>query len=163
MMDLQDKNKGLQQRIRYLQAVIICLFVMLLFRGWHMQIINGAYYKRLAENNRVRTVTLPPLRGIIYDRHGEVLARNTPSFNLGLVAADVRDLERTIKRISPVIGISVEDIKERIESGKDYDPFSPVIIKEGLSMREVALIESQAWNLPGIGIFIEGRREYPNS
>jgi len=162
MMDLQDKNKGLQQRIRYLQAVIICLFVMLLFRGWHMQIINGAYYKRLAENNRVRTVTLPPLRGIIYDRHGEVLARNTPSFNLGLVAADVRDLERTIKRISPVIGISVEDIKERIESGKDYDPFSPVIIKEGLSMREVALIESQAWNLPGLGIFIEGRREYPN-
>ncbi|MBI5096892.1 MAG: penicillin-binding protein 2 [Nitrospirae bacterium] len=136
MMDLQDKNKGLQQRIKYLRAVIICLFAMLLFRGWHMQIINGAYYKRLAENNRIRTVTLPPLRGIIYDRHGEVLAN---------------------------IGLSAEDIKERIASGKDYDPFSPVIIKEGLSMREVALIESHAWNLPGIGIFIEGRREYPNT
>ena len=163
MMDLQDKNKGLQQRIKYLRAVIICLFAILLFRGWHMQIINGAYYKRLAENNRIRTVTLPPLRGIIYDRHGEVLAKNAPSFNLGLVAADVRDLEKTIKRISPVIGLSAEDIKERIASGKDYDPFSPVIIKEGLSMREVALIESHAWNLPGIGIFIEGRREYPNT
>jgi len=163
MMDLQDKNKGLQQRIKYLRAVIICLFAILLFRGWHMQIINGAYYKRLAENNRIRTVTLPPLRGIIYDRHGEVLTKNAPSFNLGLVAADVRDLEKTIKRISPVIGLSAEDIKERIASGKDYDPFSPVIIKEGLSMREVALIESHAWNLPGIGIFIEGRREYPNT
>src|SRR3989304_7361669 len=109
-----------------------------------MQIINGAYYKRLAENNRIRTVTLPPLRGIIYDRHGEVLTKNAPSFNVGLGAADVRDLEKTIKRISPVIGISVGDIKERIEAGKDYDPFSPVIIKEGLSMREGALIESPA-------------------
>lgn len=163
MMDIQDKNRGLQQRIKYLRAVIICLFAMLLFRGWHMQIINGTYYKKLAENNRVRTVTLPPLRGIIYDRHGEVLAKNSPSFNLGLVAADVRNLERTIQRISPVIGLSAEEVRERIASGKDYDPFSPVIIKEGLSMREVALIESHAWSLPGIGIFIEGRREYPNS
>lgn len=162
MMDFQDKNKDLQQRIKYLRTFIILLFALILFRGWHMQIINGDYYKRLAENNRVRTATISPLRGIIYDRHGEVLAKNAPAFNLGIVVADVKNLHRTIKKIAPIIGLSETDIKERIESGKNLDPFSPVIIKEGLSIKEVALIESQGWDLPGVGIIVEGKREYPN-
>lgn len=163
MTDFQDKNRGLQQRIKYLRAFIVFLFVIILFRGWHMQIIKGAYYKRLAENNRVRSVVVQPLRGIIYDRNGEVLARNVPSFNLGLVIADVKDLEKTIKRIAPLTGLSPKEIKERIEAARYYDPFSPLIIKEDISMKEVALIESQSWNLPGVVIIVEGRREYPNS
>lgn len=162
MTDFQDKNRGLQERIKYLRAFIIFLFVSILFRGWHMQIIKGAYYKRLAENNRVRSVVVQPLRGIIYDRNGEVLARNVPSFNLGLVIADVKDVERTIKKIAPLAGLPPEEIKERIEAARYYDPFSPLIIKEDISMKEVALIESQSWNLPGIVIIVEGRREYPN-
>lgn len=162
MADLQDKNKDLQQRIKYLRGFIIFIFAIILFRGWHMQIIKGTHYKRLAENNRVRTVILPPLRGVVYDRNGEVLAKNVPSFNLGLVLADINDLNKTITRIAPVINLSPDDIKEKINSSKYYDPFSPVIIKENISIREVAIIESNRWNLQGVVIVVEGRREYPN-
>ena len=162
IMDFQDKNRELQQRIKYLRVFIIFLFGFILFRGWHMQIMNSDYYKRLADNNRVRTATIPPLRGIIYDRNGEVLAQNTPAFNLGIVVADVKNLELTINKIASILGLSTADIKERIETGKGHDPFSPLIIKEGLSMREVALVESQSWNMPGVGIVVEGRRKYPN-
>jgi len=161
-MDLQDKNRGLQQRIKYLRVFITLLFAIILFRGWHMQIIKGAYYKRLAENNRLRSVVVQPLRGIIYDRNGEVLARNVPSFNLGLVLGDVKDLERTIKWIAPITGLSPKEIRDRIEALKYYDPFSPLIIKEDISLKEVALIESQGWHLPGVIVTVEGRREYPN-
>lgn len=162
MVDFQDKNKDLHQRIKYLQAFVIFLFMLILFQGWHMQIINGEHYRRLAENNRVRSVTIPPLRGIIYDRSGEVLAKNAPAFNLGLVSADVKDLDKTIRKISYVTGLSVKDIKERIESSKYYDPYSPLIIKEDLSKKEVAIIESQRLHLPGVIIVVEGKREYPN-
>jgi len=162
MTDLQDKNKGLQQRIKYLRGFVIFVFAIILFRGWHMQIIKGSHYKRLAENNRVRTVILPPLRGIIYDRNGEVLVKNVPSFNLGLVLADINDIDKTIKRIAPVINLAPDNIKEKINSSKYYDPFSPLIIKEDISMREVAIIESHKWNLQGVVIVVEGRREYPN-
>lgn len=162
MMDFQDKNRGLWQRIKYLRAFLIFIFAIILFRAWHMQIIKGAYYKGLAEDNRVRNVTIPPLRGNIYDRNGEILARNVPSFNLGLIIADVKDLERAAEKIVSIIDLTVEEIKEKIEYYKYYDPFSPVIIKEDISMREVALIESQRWHLPGVVVVVEGRREYPN-
>lgn len=162
MTDFQDKNRGLQNRIKYLRAFIILLFAIVLFRGWHMQIIKGSYYRKLSEDNRVRTVIMPPLRGIIYDRNGEILAKNVPSFNVGLVIADTKNLNRTIRKLSPLIHLSFEEIKERIKYAKNYDPFSPVIIKEDIPMREVALIESQGWNLPGVVTIIEGRRDYPN-
>lgn len=160
-MDFKSRKGNLQQRIKYLRTFIIFLFLILLFRGWHMQIIKGSYYKKLAENNRIRSITIHPFRGIIYDRNGEVLARNVPSFNLGLIEEDIKDMDKTIKSVAALTALSEDEIKERIETSKYYDPFSPVIIKENISMREVALIESLSWKLPGVIIVVEGRREYP--
>ena len=126
-----------------------------------MQIINGNYYKKLSENNRIRSITIPPLRGLIYDRYGHILARNVPSFSVGLVEEDIPDMDKTIKDLSSIIGLSAREIKRRIEKGKFHNPFSPVIIKEDIPMKEVALIESLSWKLRGVTIVVEGRREYP--
>ena len=161
-MEPQDKNRGLQQRIGYLRIFFIFLVAIILFKAWHMQIMKGKYYRELAENNRIRSVIVPPLRGIIYDRNGEVMAKNVASFNIGLVLADIKDLELTLEKLAPVTGLSLNEMKERIEDNKNYDPFSPLIIKDDISMKEVALIESRKWFLPGVLVVVEGRREYPH-
>lgn len=161
-MEQQDNNRGLQQRIGYLRTLFIFLIAVILFKAWHMQIIKGKYYRALAENNRVRSVIISPLRGNIYDRNGEVMAKNVASFNLGLVPADIKDLELTLKIIAPITGISPDEMKEIIEENRNSDPFSPLIIKDSISMKEVALIESWRWFLPGVQVVVEGKREYPN-
>ena len=161
-MEQQDKNRGLRKRIGYLRVFFIFLLAIILFKAWHMQIIKGKYYRKLAENNRVRTVIVPPLRGIIYDRNREIMAKNVASFNLGLVRADIKDLEMTLKMIAPITGLSPEEMREIIKENKNPDPFSPLIIKDEISMREVALIESRKWFLPGVQVVVEGRREYPH-
>src|SRR3990172_11432428 len=161
-MEQQDKNRGLRKRIGYLRVFFIFLIAIILFKAWHMQIIKGKYYRKLAENNRVRSVTVPPLRGIIYDRNREVMAKNTASFNLGLVLADIKDLELTLNKLAPVTGLSLDEMREIIEENKNPDPFSPLIIKGDISMKEVALIESSRWLLPGVQVVVEGRREYPH-
>ncbi len=161
-MEEQDKNRGLQQRIGYLRIFFIFLIAVILFKAWHMQIIKGKYYRELAENNRIRSVIIPPLRGIIYDRNGEVMAKNVASFNIGLVLADIKDLGFTLKQIAPVTGLSPEEMKDIISENRNSDPFSPLIIKDNVSIREVALIESSRWLLPGVQVVVEGRREYPH-
>src|SRR3989337_1592971 len=161
-MEQQDKNRGLRKRIGYLRVFFIFLLAIILFKAWHMQIIKGKYYRKLAENNRVRTVIVPPLRGIIYDRNREIMAKNVASFNLCLVRADIKDLEMTLKMIAPITGLSPEEMRETIKENKNPDPFSPLIIKDEISMREVALIESRKWFLPGCQVVVEGRREYPH-
>src|SRR4030065_762840 len=161
-MEQQDKNRGLRKRIGYLRTFFIFLLVIILFKAWHMQIVKGKYHRKLAENNRGRSGTVHPLRGIIFDRNREIMAKNVASFNLGLVRADIKDLEMTLKMIAPITGLSPEEMREIIKENKNPDPFSPLIIKDDISMKEVALIESRKWQLPGVQIVVEGRREYPH-
>lgn len=60
-------------------ALLLSLFV--LRAGW-LQVVHGATFRALADNNRTRTHILPSERGVITDVHGIVLAQNTPSFSL---------------------------------------------------------------------------------
>lgn len=58
------------------------IFSVLLFRLFYVQIVQGAYYKKLSNNNRTRTVLIPAPRGIIFDRLGRPLVRNVPVFEI---------------------------------------------------------------------------------
>ena len=51
---------------------------LLLWRLFDLTIVRGAYFRSLSEGNRVLEKSIPAPRGIIYDRNGQVLARNIP-------------------------------------------------------------------------------------
>ena len=71
------ERPSLNVSVRLWIALGICataLFVLVL-RLWHLQIIKGHFFRDRSENNRLRTVYVPPPRGLILDRNGEVLVR----------------------------------------------------------------------------------------
>jgi len=62
--------------------VLCCIFFILGFRLFYVQIIQGAYYKNLSDQNRTRTTVIPAARGIIFDRYMRPLVRNVPVFEI---------------------------------------------------------------------------------
>ena len=58
------------------------ILVLLGLRLWQLQIRDGFHYQELARDNRTRSIELVPARGLLYDRKGELLANNVPSFQL---------------------------------------------------------------------------------
>ena len=70
--------RNLQRRLLYLRTGLLLCLLLLSARLWYLQVVQGTYYHELAEQNRVRTVDLKPARGLIFDRHGELLANNVP-------------------------------------------------------------------------------------
>ena len=82
--------RNLQRRLLYLRTGLLFCLLLLSARLWYLQVVKGTYYHELAEQNRVRTVDLKPARGLIFDRRGELLANNVPSFNLYLTVEDIR-------------------------------------------------------------------------
>lgn len=61
----------------------ICLVIgvgALFVRAMELQIWSGEYFWAMADDQRVRLVSIPTARGIIYDRNGEPLLRNIPVF-----------------------------------------------------------------------------------
>ena len=78
-------------RLLLIRIGAIVLFVALLAQVWRLQIVQGEYYAALANELRFREVELPAQRGVIYDRRGEILVRNVPSFLVSVVPADLPD------------------------------------------------------------------------
>lgn len=67
---------------KFWKNLLIISFAVLSGRLFWLQIIKGAYYRDLADNNRLRISTIFAPRGIITDRNGYVLARNLPLYKI---------------------------------------------------------------------------------
>lgn len=80
-------------RLVLLRLVILALAAILIGRLWQLQMIAGEKYRLLADANRLRDVDVPAPRGVIYDRSGEILARNRPSFTVEVVPGDLPEDE----------------------------------------------------------------------
>ncbi|HTN42635.1 MAG TPA: penicillin-binding protein 2 [Nitrospiria bacterium] len=162
-MDLDtssDNPREIQNRLVYLMVGIVAIFAALLLRAWYLQITKGSYYKEQSENNRVRVVYIQPPRGLIFDRHGELLANNVPSFNLYLVSEDISDKKGVLDQLARFIQVDRSELERRITSRKNNVPYMPTKVKEGLSLREVALIESHRLDLAGTILVPEPQRNY---
>ena len=162
-MDLytdSDNPREIQSRLGYLMVGIAVIFVALLLRAWYLQITKGSYYKEQSENNRVRVVYIQPPRGLIFDRHGELLANNVPSFNLYLVLEDVSDKKGVLNELARFIQMDPGELERKIYTHKNDVPYMPMKIKEGLSLKEVALIESHRLDLAGTILVPEPQRNY---
>ncbi len=70
---------------------LVVIFLVFVGRLYFLQIMQGATYQTQADNNRFRFIEVPPPRGVIYDRNGEILARNRPSFMISIVPAELPD------------------------------------------------------------------------
>lgn len=56
-----------------------------------MQIVHGEFFRSLRHMQSITTITVPPPRGIIYDRFGEPLALNQEAYSACIVPATVKD------------------------------------------------------------------------
>src|SRR5262249_58480447 len=112
---LHDSELGeLQRRLVILRVGLLLVVALLGLRLWHLQIREGPYYRDLSENNRTRSVILEPARGLIYDRHGVLLANNVPSFSLYVSLEDVKDREILIEQLTKLIGLDPELVRKKL-------------------------------------------------
>ncbi len=133
------------------------ILVLLGLRLWQLQIRDGVYYQDLARDNRTRSIVLEPARGLLFDRHGELLANNIPSFQLYLSLEDISDFESILAKLPEYLEVDVQTISDKIGTKRR----GRVKIKNGLTLKEAALIESHRIELPGVVIQPEYQRNYP--
>jgi len=149
--------KEKSEKILIITYTVIVAFLLLVMRLWQLQILQGSEYRKLSEDNRLRIISIPAPRGIIFDRNGIQLVKNSPYYYASLIP-DEFDI-RKVDSLSKVLNIPVEEILEKINKN-DLSPFSPIRLKQGLSFTEVALIEARRSDFPGLIIEAEVSREY---
>ncbi len=126
-----------------------------------LQIAQGKRYKTLSDKNRINIKILPPPRGQIVDRFGVPLAVNAQIYRVLIISEQSDDIMASLKALQKIIDIDDKDIKRVIKQASKTAKFIPIKIKEGLSWGEVAKVEVNLPDLPGIFIDVGDIRSYP--
>ena len=149
----------LHRRLFALRVGLLLVVGLLGLRLWHLQILEGPYYRDLSENNRTRQVLLEPARGLIYDRNGVLLANNVSSFSLYVTLEDVKDREVLIQQLSELLSLDPTLVRKKmaIKGSK----LLPRKIKDRMTLRDATLVESRRLDMPGVMIQVESQRNYP--
>ncbi|MCD8339940.1 MAG: penicillin-binding protein 2 [Burkholderiales bacterium] len=142
-------------------VAVVALYALLIGRFFYLQVIEYEEFSVKAEANRKTEVAHAPRRGIIVDKHGELLAANEPSYTLEVTPAKVGTMGNTLEELGHFINISKADVR-RFNKFKDELPrLSPVPIKLNLSDEEVARFTAQSWRFPGVEVRSRLHRYYP--
>lgn len=149
-----------KQRILVLSFIVGIVFLFLIIRLWHLQILNADNYQAMSENNRLRFVPIAASRGAILDRTGKVLVSNRPSFSLAVVPQEVTDKEALLTLLSDLLGLDRADMAERWEKNKKRAKYYPIVLASNITRDHVEIVEENRMRLPGIEIEMKPVREY---
>jgi len=130
-------------------------------RLYQVQVREGARYTTLAEENRISARMIAPPRGRILDRFGVVIAGSSTNWRAVLIAEQADSVPATLDAFSALLPLS-EHERARIDREVHRKRrFIPVMIREFLTWDEMAAIEVNAPDLPGIVVDAGTSRQYP--
>ncbi len=148
------------RRLITLNLIVLSLAAVLAIRLWQVQVLQGGYYLRLSEENRVREYTIPAPRGLISDRRGRTLVTNRPSFTVAVLPLELRESEAVLPRLAVILGMRIDEVEAKIAANR-IRPFEPVRVKRDVGTPTVTRIEENRLDLPGVVILVEPVRSYP--
>jgi len=157
-----QSEQRLGRRANLLHATIIVVLTGFLGMFWYLQIVKGVDYELLAENNRLRRITMPPTRGVVFDRHDAILASTRPALNLVLVREGLQDADAQMKRLESVLGIPYQGMKDRLTAMHRRPTFEPLVIKEDVQLADIAKVEARREWFPSVEVEETALRDYPD-
>ena len=157
----QDRGRLFGRRAAVLAGGKMLLLSTLVGRMYYLQVVESDKYQKLAEDNRINLRLLAPPRGVIYDRHGEILAHNQQNYRVVVVPEQVSDVTLALDALSEVIEVP-DFVRRRVmREIRRKRSFVPVTVRDNLTWEEVSRIELNATSLPGMQIEVGLTRAYP--
>src|SRR6266699_1192902 len=162
-MKFVDSSQNLRVRLRIIQALVLVLLAVLGVRLYLIQIINGARYAEIAENQRIRMLPIPAPRGIIFDRNGHPLVDSRPIYSVILSREDLRgrDLSSLVQPLAEGLAIDEDILRERFEQMKSLPAFESVQVKQDATPGDVAWVEAHNLEFPELRVEQQPQRRYP--
>lgn len=150
-----------QSRLVMLSLLVVLLALLLLVRLAYLQIHEYDRFLTLANENRVDTHPIAPVRGLIFDRNGQPLAANERAYNLEILPRQVEDMDALIDKIGELIELGEEDIEQFRKLVKHRPSFERQVLRANLSENEAARYSVHQHQLPGTYLVAALQRHYP--
>ncbi len=151
---------GQVTRLKRLTLVALLMLLGLLVRLADLQLFQHQYYLTAAAKNCVYRLPIEPSRGLIYDRHGELLADNIPVFDLCWVGKSAYS-KQVMQQLTELLQLSDHELARMESNLKKARNYETVLIKKQISEDELARFYLHKRNLPGVVVIAGLQRSYP--
>jgi len=160
--NLQHEIHRFRGRLLFAALAVTAMFLVLVGRFVHLQVIAHDHYDTLAESNRIAIAPVVPNRGLILDRNGVELAHNYSAYTLEITPAKVQNLDAVIDELATVVDIAPKDRKRFRKLLDESKNFESLPIRNRLSDEEVARFSVNRYRFPGVEIKARLFRQYPH-
>src|SRR4030095_11056491 len=150
---MATRNRAFEGRIRIIQVAIIIWMLAIGAKLLWLQVKQHDWLLARAATQQQAAIELGPIRGVIYDRNGNELARSVTVKSLYASPGEIQDPARMADTLSDLLGVDREDLYKRLTSGR-----AAVAVKRRLDDKEFARVEKLG--LPGVRFVNEMKRFY---
>lgn len=158
-----SEDRLVRGRIFAACAFVALLSVALLARLVYIQVIQHQRFSTLAQQNRISFVTLPPVRGLIYDRNGVLLAENFDVYNLEVLPSKVADMDALLAQLARWVEIGENDLRVFESRLRERPPFEWQTLRANLTEVEAARVAVNQHLYPGVELRARLQRHYPHA
>ena len=154
----------LDKRKYVIGGVAVLIIVIYLIRLFTLQILSDDYKKNADSNAFLKKIEFPA-RGVMRDRHGELLVYNQNAYDLMVVMNEQKDRIDTME-FCRTLGITKEDYIKRMEEIKDrnknpgYSRFTQQLFMSQLSEEDFRIFQEKMFRFPGFYVQHRTLRQY---
>ncbi len=150
-----------RQRLKAAGIIALILAAILLARLYSLQVSQYARYQTLSLDNHIRLQALSPVRGLILDRNGVVLAQNTAVYALKVTPERVPDMDLMLAEVGQIVDLSDREIIAFKQRSSRRPGFKKQVLKTQLNDAEAAKFAVNEYRFPGVTLEAVLHRDYP--
>lgn len=154
------------ERNLFARRTLVAFIGILLLSGvlftnlYQLQVVNFDTYQTRSNGNRIKLLPLPPTRGLIYDRYGELLAENLTFFGLYIVPEKTENLDRTLEELRYIVGLTDTDIENFKKERRRGTRYTPIMLKPNLTEEQIARFAVNQYQYPSLDVRPYFKRNY---
>lgn len=161
LKDVDQERRDFASRTLVVFCIVAVVCCVLTARMVWLTVFKHDEFRTISEDNRIQMFGVPPPRGRIYDRAGNLLADNVPVFSIFVIPELTDDVDATLSEIAALVELSDAEIDAFHTLASESLPHSPIRVKPHISPEERAVIEVNRHSLSGVQVRPDTVRHYP--
>ena len=163
--DIEGTAKNVTRRALFMGGCMAATVAVLGARMRYLGVEQADQFRLLAEENRINIRLIPPVRGLIQDRNGKLIAGNEQNYRVVITRETAGEaaggVEEILNRLSHIIPMSGDDMTDALKALERNSPFVPITVADRLNWEDFSKIAVNGPALPGVTPEVGLSRVYP--
>ena len=152
-----------KKRLPWILGLVGLCMLTLFGRLWHLQIMQGEVYLQKSQDNFVKDLEIPALRGRIKDRRGRILVDNRPAYNVYITPRFFTpEAMARLRELIKLDDAQAAATWQKVQAPRGLGRFRGVLVLEDVPRDVMALLETGKQDLPGVAALAVPHRNYPH-